>query len=105
MDSSVPGMDCHSLLQDLPNQGIELGSSVLQKDSLQSEPPRIRNNFHCIHYDSCRPFTCFCSVVVQEQRLESRVLDLNSDLVMLCDLDKISHSLENRDIDHSLLCY
>ena len=71
MDSSVPGilqastgMDCHSLLQDLPNRGIELGRSVLQKDSLRSEPPGIRHNFHCIHYDSYRPFPCFRSVVV-----------------------------------------
>ena len=36
------GVDCHSLLQgDLPNPGIEPGSSALQADSLLSEPPGV----------------------------------------------------------------
>ena len=33
------GVGCHSLLQDLPDPGIELGSPALQADSLPSEPP------------------------------------------------------------------
>ena len=32
------GVGCHSLLQDLPDPGIEPGSPALQADSLLSEP-------------------------------------------------------------------
>ena len=52
MDCSSPGSSVHGILQarilewvaipfcrDLPNQGIRLGSSALQADSLPSEPP------------------------------------------------------------------
>ena len=37
--SKNTGVGSHSLLQDLPNPGLEPRTSALQANSLQSEPP------------------------------------------------------------------